>query len=308
MSEKALPDDSATLKQVLSECCNNSETLLAEVKNFVSFLAEQNHEASGNTPEGTCLLDVKNMEMLDFIIDSLMQMGRMDMGGFIKGQDVRRLIKNRAVLQKIPQAENKLKNQIKLLSANEDASEKSLRARPDMMLFDNDGSDEDESEDEEGEKEEQSQSKKSVQIQETKIAPLHEEERRLEETKTRRLEKLKKRAQKSSLWRELHQQLSDKPEEIRESEFLPGGTSKRSKQKYEEEYFMRLPETKQQRHLEKKKRERGEIGNLLSFGKYNVDEDEDAGSKPKRRRQDRGPGRAKFNNKRKRGGGKNGPR
>lgn len=94
--------------------------------------------------------------------------------------------------------------------------------RPDMMLFDNDGSDEDESEDEEDEKEEQPDSKKSAQIQQTKIAPLHEEERRLEETKTRRLEKLKKRAQKSSLWREFHQQLSDKPEEIRESEFLPG--------------------------------------------------------------------------------------
>ncbi|KAI1713898.1 neuroguidin [Ditylenchus destructor] len=279
MSEK--PDDSATLKQVLSECCNNSERLLAEVKKFASFLAEQNNETSANSPEGTSLLDVKNMEMLDFIIDSLLQMARTDTGESMKGQDVRQLIKNRAVRKKIPQAENKLKNQIKTQTnlSNEDAAEKSLH------------------------------SKKSAQIQQTKIAPLHEEERRLEETKTRRLEKLKKRAQKSSLWRELHQQLSDKPEEIRESEFLPGGNSKRSKQKYEEEFFMRLPESKQQRHLEKKKRERGEIGNLLSFGKYNVDEDEAVeGGKPKRRRQDRGPGRAKFNNKRKRGSGKNGPR
>uniref|UniRef100_A0A915D9Z2 Neuroguidin n=1 Tax=Ditylenchus dipsaci TaxID=166011 RepID=A0A915D9Z2_9BILA len=247
-------DHSTAFTSILKQCSQDSEQMLLETQKFLAYL---NEFKQSDKTDGMGLLDVKNLEMVSYITNTLLLMCKMSLAESIEGQDcISRLIKHRTIIEKIRPLESKFNKQIENhLDAknNEEKANESLQARPDLMLLDSDGESEPDSQ----------------QLNQSKLRPLEDMEDQLERAKLHQLKKAKKRASKSSLIRDLKGQLSDRPEEITESGRL--GTSskfKKEKQKYEEDYFVRLQANKKEKHREKRKRQALESASILSFGNY----------------------------------------
>uniref|UniRef100_A0A915N7Q2 Uncharacterized protein n=1 Tax=Meloidogyne javanica TaxID=6303 RepID=A0A915N7Q2_MELJA len=109
-----------------------------------------------------------------------------------------------------------------------------------------------------------------------------ESEQATKERSERKLDRAKRRAQNSQLVRELRDELEDRPEEIREENpvFANDGLESRhaeARRRYEETNFVRLGMSREERKAAKKRKHNtsmvDELGKLLEFGRYKIDND-----------------------------------
>lgn len=196
--------------------------------------------------KGISFLDVKNLNLLNYISNLTYLILRKLSGEKIEDDaSVDRLIELRVMMEKMKPIDEKLRYQVKKLlsSAASDPNDPlRFRADPDNMIAKEDMED-----DSDGEK----QKKPNVYVP-PKIAPAYYDgDDTLEVRKQKMLERAQKRALSSTMLHELRQQYDTGPEEIRESidpTKIKLNEEMKERARYEEDYMLRLPMTKKQKH------------------------------------------------------------
>lgn len=218
------------------------------------------------TEKGLSLLEVKDQLLLMYLMDLSHLILDKASGGSLQGHAaVLRLVEIRTVLEKIRPLDQKLKYQIDKLvktAVTGSLSENDplrFKPRPNNMMSKLSSEDE---EDEADEGQSEASGKKSAKGAVKKyvpprLVPVHYDETEAEREK-KRLERAKRRALSSSVIRELKEQYSDAPEEIRDARH-PHVTRQSQEDQhrinYEENMMVRLSVSKR----EKGRRKRADV-------------------------------------------------
>ncbi|XP_032199750.1 neuroguidin [Mustela erminea] len=216
------------------------------------------------TEKGLSLLEVKDQLLLMYLMDLTHLILDKASGGSLQGHPaVLRLVEIRTVLEKLRPLDQKLKYQIDKLvktAVTGSLSENDpLRFKPHPSNMMSKLSSEDEEEDEAEEGQSAASGKKSAKGTVKKyvpprLVPVHYDETEAEREK-KRLERAKKRALSSSVIRELKEQYSDAPEEIRDARH-PHVTRQSQEDQhrinYEESMMVRLSVSKREKGRRKR--------------------------------------------------------
>ncbi|KAM6202552.1 neuroguidin [Rhynchocyon petersi] len=214
------------------------------------------------TEKGLSLLEVKDQLLLMYLMDLSHLILDKASGGSLQGHAaVLRLVEIRTVLEKIRPLDQKLKYQIdklvKTAMTGSLSENDPLRFKPHPSNMMSKLSSEDDEEDEDGQSE--ASGKKSVKGTSKKyvpprLVPVHYDETEAEREK-KRLERARKRALSSSVIRELKEQYSDAPEEIRDARH-PHVTRQSQEDQhrinYEESMMVRLSVSKREKGRRKR--------------------------------------------------------
>ncbi|OTF74323.1 hypothetical protein BLA29_009351, partial [Euroglyphus maynei] len=210
---------------------------------------------------GISLFDLKNRIFVNYLAD-LTDIVKHRLLGEPNDETRQRLIEERVVLEKIQPLEEKLKYQVdnlmNTINNNRMQIENNpLNARPTFSfdIEDENKSESDRDETKEIENENEKNPNEKPQIDRNKnqvyvpprLAQMKYEDE--QERKTRNLERAKKRAMNCSIINELRKEFDDAPEEEYDGLNRKTGIGKflNRKKKYEEEHFIRLTLTKQQK-------------------------------------------------------------
>ncbi|MFH4977625.1 hypothetical protein AB6A40_004334 [Gnathostoma spinigerum] len=247
-------------RSLISECRKAQDDVFTSVKKFLGTLNEFKDR------DGISLLEVKNRELLAYMMDITYLMSLMSYGESIQNNSaLERLIYLRTVMERIRPLERRLKTQMeKMLSTGTTVnnSEKAVRPRPDN--FESDEASE-RSGDEDNEHETLHAMKKYVPPK--VMAVRYDEDENEKEDRLK--EKSRRRALQSSLIQDLRAQYSEAPEELCDETI-----DRRKKQSeiektgYEEDYLVRLQMSKRERHKKKKEDRQNILNDLLRFGDY----------------------------------------
>ncbi|RNA34748.1 neuroguidin isoform X1 [Brachionus plicatilis] len=257
---------SSELSKNLSQFCPMIEKILDDFN--------QNADSIDNG-KGISFLSMKNMLLIEYLANLLNLTYLKTSGKKINGNPcVQRLAELRCVLEKTKSIEFKLKYQIdKLLKmasnvtsdeqhplsfkANADAFEKSDQEdEDDDVLRKND-----EDQDQDG--------KKDGIYRPPKLAPVYNDiDQTSEEKAKREIERLKRRAMSSSIMKEIENEYSGAPEEIKDSyanTIETESNEHKHKIEYEEENFVRTPMTKKEMLRIKRLKRGTNLDSLASF-------------------------------------------
>uniref|UniRef100_H0VBW3 Neuroguidin n=2 Tax=Cavia porcellus TaxID=10141 RepID=H0VBW3_CAVPO len=214
------------------------------------------------TEKGLSFLEVKDQLLLMYLMDLSHLILHKASGGSLQGHAaVLRLVEIRTVLEKLRPLDQKLKYQIDKLvktAVTGSLSENDplrFKPHPSNMISKLSSEDEDEAEDDQSEasakKSTKGASKKYVP---PRLVPVHYDETEAEREK-KRLERAKRRALSSSVIRELKEQYSDAPEEIRDTRH-PHVTRQNQEDQhrinYEESMMVRLSVSKREKGRRKR--------------------------------------------------------
>lgn len=237
-----------TFQESLIDCVLTSKKLLDRLKND-EFRSES----------GISLFDLKNRIFVNYLID-LTGIVKHRLVGENNDETRERLAEERVVLEKIQPLEEKLKYQVdnlmKTMNSNRMQIENNpLNARPTFSFDIEDENKSESDQDETKESESEKKSNKEPQVDRNKnqvyvpprLAQMKYEDE--QDRKTRNLERAKKRAMNCSIINELRKEFDDAPEEEFDGLNRKSGIGKflNRKKKYEEEHFIRLNLTKQQK-------------------------------------------------------------
>ncbi|XP_024642750.2 neuroguidin isoform X2 [Macaca nemestrina] len=217
--ESDLPSAVTLLKNLQEQVM----TITAQVQS----LTQKVQAGAYPTEKGLSFLEVKDQLLLMYLMDLTHLILDKASGGSLQGHDgVLRLVEIRTVLEKLRPLDQKLKYQIDKLvktAVTGSLSENDpLRFKPHPSNMMSKLSSEDEEEDEVEDGQSEASGKKSVKGVSKKyvpprLVPVHYDETEAEREK-KRLERAKRRALSSSVIRELKEQYSDAPEEIRDAQ------------------------------------------------------------------------------------------
>jgi len=255
-----------------------------------------------NMKKGISFLDVKNHQMLSYLINLTHLILQKTAGKSIENSiDIERLVEIRTVLEKMKPTEQKLKYQIDKLvriGTGISAAENNplrLKPNPDKLIskLDDDTQAEDESE---------TTNDKSQVYKPAKLIPMfYDGDETSKQRQERLLEKSKSRMANSAVMRDLYQQYRDGPEEIRDAAGLHRAREdkkEREKREYEENYFVRKSLTKKELNAAKRMRTVSELHNITSFPDLSL-----VGVNSKRKKED-GSRKRQVNTKRHKGSAK----
>ena len=260
-TQRGLLQESAS--RILKDVEANSKFLAAAIASTSANI--QSHELS--TSKGISFIEMKNMTMLNYLIDlSYIALRKCNGQSIEDNQAIKRIVEARTVLEKMKPINYKLKYRIdKLiraantggLSADDPLS---MRARPEDLVADEDDQESDQSEVEESNKTVELKEKKSGIYQPPKISAMHYDEDEDDSKKRKAIDSAKRRAFSSSVIKELRNEFDEAPEEIAESSVgrRKSNRQEKEREKYEEEYMMRL-------NTSKKLRNRDEKHNMLTM-------------------------------------------
>ncbi|KAM3940181.1 neuroguidin [Leptodactylus fuscus] len=251
-------DDLSAAKTLLSTIQEQVTAVTAHIKN----LTEKVRNGVYPTEKGLSFLEVKDQLLLMYMQDlSHIIMEKASGKSLKENPGIMRLVEIRTVLEKMRPIEQKLKYQIdKLVRAavtGSLAENDPLRFKPNPQNLmskleesDKEGADSDE--EESGvEKKSHSKSRKYVP---PKLAPVHYDDTEAERER-RILERAKKRALSSSVIRELKEQYTDAPEEIREGRayhMMQHEKEEQHRTNYEESMMVRLNMTRKEKARRKR--------------------------------------------------------
>lgn len=250
-------------KSAIADCLKTTSEVLDCSKKL---LIDVRNERDRN---GLSLYEVKNHDFLAYMSELAFLMCQISYGESIQGSHaVERSVYLRTVMERMRPIEQKMKAQVEKLTAMALGSTKKaiqhLHPRPEMMKI---GSNE--SEGSESSEEEEATNKlatKKYVPPKLVAVPYDEDEAAKQEKK---IEQNRRRAMQSSLIRELRNEYSEAPEEVLEErasrKFHQADIEK---QRYEEDYFVRLQVTKKERHMRKLESRQNIIDDLLHFGDY----------------------------------------
>uniref|UniRef100_A0A0N5AVF2 Neuroguidin n=1 Tax=Syphacia muris TaxID=451379 RepID=A0A0N5AVF2_9BILA len=257
----ALSADSVKFKAVVADCRNSVSELLKCAKELLANIRDNSER------NGISLLELKNHDLLAYACELALLMCHMNCGKSIEGADaIERSVYLRTVLERIRPLEQKMRSQVERLTAigagSSEAAVKHLQPHPERMNFNLAGDDEEVEDDTEN---------KDVAVKKyvpPKLVAVHYNEDE-EEKEARRIERNRRRALQSSLIQELRTEYSDAPLEVSEDRRNRKLVQQeKEKEKYEEDYFVRLQVSKKERHKEKLKNRQNLIEDLLHFGDY----------------------------------------
>lgn len=211
------------------------------------------------TEDGINLLDLKNKLFTNYLLDlTLITSQKLNGDSIEQGETRERLVEERVVLEKIRPIEHKLKYQIdklvKVLNTGVIDKDDPLNAKPNFAGLledeeeeDNEDNNNNNKDDEEDKTKVGKTSKPGVYVP-PRVAQMKFEDE--EDKRNRNLERAKKRALNSSIFKELRREFDDAPEEEHDTLLhQKSGIGKylKEKKRYEEENFIRLNLTKKQK-------------------------------------------------------------
>ncbi|KAG8176310.1 hypothetical protein JTE90_008364 [Oedothorax gibbosus] len=221
-------------------------TLATNVSQTVQNILEKFQNNELETDKGLSFLDLKNHALLNYVMNLTYIILQKLTGKKIENcSAIDRLVQLRIVLEKMRPIDEKLKYQIdKMQSAVVNGSIDSTdplryKANPDSLNV------EDEEETQEKKKE------SDIYVPPKISAAYYDEDNTLEGRKKKILERSQKRALSSSVLYELQKEYDTGPEEIRETidpYKIKLNQEMKERERYEEEYMLRLPMTKKQKH------------------------------------------------------------
>ncbi|KAL7740718.1 hypothetical protein ACLKA6_000082 [Drosophila palustris] len=278
--------------QLLGEMNSN----VKQVTDLVEGMLQRVKRGELSTEYGLSFLEVKYHMLLDYLINLTYVVLRKCSGETIEGDpSIERLIEIRTVLEKIRPIDYKLRYQIDKLvkTATTGVSSSTdpilYKPNPEDMLsaagagdeeddddHDQAGSDSDEEEDEDEDGEagaggakkprKASTAGKSGVYVPPRIKPVYYDgDERDADKEKKALERAKKRAITSSMLQDLKEEYLDAPTELssgsRAQQLL--SQAQKEKQEYEEDYLMRLPVTKAEKHRQRKLTTLGTLGDEI---------------------------------------------
>lgn len=249
--------------RIVSECLKTSTEMVGSAQNFLSDIR---HEEGR---EGISLFEVKNRDLLSYMNEVVYLMGQMSFAESIQDcSALERCVFLRTVLERIRPIELKLKPYVEKtmsFSTSTSNSKQVLRPRPHLMKVRDEEGDE-ESEENDGQTNNEPSTVKKYIAPKLVALRYDENENAAEE---RVMERARRRALQSSLISDLRAQYSEAPEEVQEEK---GSRKMRQKdmerQRYEEDYMIRLQMSKKERHEHKLQRRQNVLNELLDFGDY----------------------------------------
>lgn len=262
--DNSLQSMATEAKVLLEDINSNSSALFGFVERFIRKISDKELP----TAKGISFLELKNFTLLGYLIDVTYLILRKCKGLSIEGNTaIDRLVELRTTLEKMKPINYKLKYRIDkvIRAANTGAihSDDPLQLRPkptDLIL--NEGGENEEEVDEDQESDEAHEdgpstskaAKKNNNVYvPPKVSAMHYNEDDSAETRKQRLlDKAKRRAMSTSVIQELRNEFDEAPEEIVEATIGKKNQNKMAKerQRYEEEYLVRLNVTKKQRSAE----------------------------------------------------------
>ncbi|VDK44478.1 unnamed protein product [Anisakis simplex] len=252
------------------------------------FIADMKLE---NEREGISLFEVKNRDLLSYMTEVTNLMCQMSFAESIQGcSALERCVFLRTVLERIRPIEQKLKPYVEKsisTSATNTVSKQVLRPRPDLMKV----GDEEISEESEMSDDEMGGRSSSVQkyVPPKMMALRYDEDEKAKEERV--LEHARRRALESSLISDLRAQYSEAPEELEEERRNRKVKQKDlEKQKYEEDYMIRLQMTKKQQHEHRLQNRQNVLDELLHFGDYMAMDEGSKNKNDKKRKGSSGKG------------------
>ncbi|VDN50138.1 unnamed protein product [Dracunculus medinensis] len=274
-SAKDMEQEVAQFSKAVDECLKASnealeviEDLAKDIKNYSGreYIIFKFAHLNDFHFEGISLLEVKNHDHLAYLCNMAYLMGQMSRAKSIQGDEaIDRLIYLRIILERIRPIDQKMRSQIEKLFSRSRTNEqrKILRPHPELMKVDDVGK---ESSDENNDSDnEPSSAKKYVP---PKLVPVHYNEDEEAENE-KKIERARKRALQSSLIQDLRAEYTDAPEVIMEDQ-RPQKRRQNDdeKQKYEEDYFIRLQVSKKEKHKRRLENRQNLLDDLLHFGDY----------------------------------------
>lgn len=272
--------------QLLGEMNSN----VKQVTDLVEGMLQRVKRGELSTEYGLSFLEVKYHMLLDYLINLTYVVLRKCSGETIEGDpSIERLIEIRTVLEKIRPIDYKLRYQIDKLvkTATTGVSSSTdpilYKPNPEDMLSaagaDNEedddaeaGSDSDEEEDEDDEAGGAKKPRKAATAGKSgvyvppRIKPVYYDgDERDADKEKKALDRAKKRAITSSMLQDLKEEYLDAPTELssgsRAQQLL--SQAQKEKQEYEEDYLMRLPVTKAEKHRQRKLTTLGTLGDEI---------------------------------------------
>ncbi|KAL3998962.1 Sas10/Utp3/C1D family protein [Acanthocheilonema viteae] len=257
-------DEQKRFASVVADCVKTSTELLNVAKDFCIQLQKEKER------DGISFYEVKNRDLLAYTRDLVYLMYQMSIGNSIQGDPaIERLVYLRTVLERMRPIEDRMKSYVeKLISLTSDTASsgtRTLRPHPERLKVD-DESEELESEDDSDE--DNSKEMKSKKYVPPKLMAVHYNEDE-EEVEERKMERARRRALQSSLIKDLQAQYSEAPEEFQDDNIVRRKKQKDiEKQKYEEDYLIRLQMTKKEKHNKRIQDRQNILDELLHFGNY----------------------------------------
>lgn len=290
IERKAFQDLASEVKQKSDEAAGIIESLKSKMS---------------NSEAGLSFLQLKNLLMLDYMTNLTYLMLRKSFGKSIENDaSIERLVENRTVLEKMRPIEKKLKYQIdkyiKVADSGTIPENDPMHFKPNLDALNRDSDENSDDNDDDDEDAGGVGGKKYV-------APKHvpayfNQDENPETLEKEREEKVKKRILSRGLIDDLKRQHLDTPEEIFDAE-----TAKQSRQvayerertRFEEDNFMRLPETKKEKKAARSRQlglTMGRLGDEIThdFGKSTFGEDDGAGGRKRKRKSGKKTSSKKF--------------
>ncbi|XP_061196314.1 neuroguidin-like [Saccostrea echinata] len=245
----------------------NMESQTEDVTKLIDHLLKKACDGEYQTSKGISFLEVKYQLLLSYLINLTYITLQKAKGGSIEGDPaIDRLIEIRTVLEKMRPIDKKLKYEVDKVvrtaaSGGTDSSDPLRhRANPDNLISKLDDESESESEGEE---------KKSKIYQPPKLTAMHYEgDETVQDKEERALERAKKRALSTSMLRDLREEYSEGPTEIRETTSKQRSKAEkklRERTEYEEEHFMRFSVSKKDKNEMRRVAGFSSLNNLTHF-------------------------------------------
>lgn len=291
---------------LLSEMNSNAQ----QVSNVVDQMLERVRSGEFSTEYGLSFLEVKYQMLLDYLINLTYVVLRKCTGQTIENNPaVDRLIELKTVLEKIRPIDYKLRYQIDKLvktatTGVEDKNDPTgFKPRPELLTNQLEGEKGDESDVESDE--DMADKVKSGIYRPPKLTKMHYDDDPVEAKQMKQIERLKKRALGSSIIREMKEELMDVPIEVTEGSRAVKLLTKaeREREIFEEDNFVRLPLTKEEKHRRKQMSTLGTLGDeITSFRDISIlsgNTSMAGGSKKGKKRKGLAKGKKKGGKKRK---------
>lgn len=247
------------------------ETNANAFANFVESTVAKIKSSQLQTSNGLSFLELKNLTMLSYLIDLTYVIYRKCDGQSISGDKaIERLVEMRTTLEKMKPINYKLKYRIDKMVRAANAGTLNLsdplnmRPKPEDMLDDKDSGSEREQSESESDRDEDGSAEKSVEKEKAKkegvyrppkvVAMHYDDDEDAQSRKQKALDNAKRRAFSTSVIQELRSEFDEAPEEIAESSVGRRRLNKQAKERerYEEEYMVRLNVPKKQQARENK--------------------------------------------------------
>lgn len=233
----------------------------------------RNSPDSFNNSKGISFLSLKNMLMIEYVTNLLQVIYLKTDGQMInRNPSVFRLAEIRTVLEKTKSIEIKLKYQIdkllKVASNSNTGGHDPLSFKANLGSFDDAEESEENSEDDHDNTKTKSEDKMDGLYRPPKLVPVYNDiDETPEDRMRKKIENIKRKAFSSSIIKDLENEYSGAPEEIRNNNYanveVNETREERHKREYEEENFVRKPLTKAEM-MKRKRLQRGTNLNSLS--------------------------------------------